>query len=224
MKLNHFIAGLGLLVAATLASCGGGSNGSSSENCLIFGEVPAVYADYEAQCAKIEETALNSEADYKKASSQIDELKDEYRIKIEEAGRKLADKPVEVTAGEDFRVVTPITLSFKEFANNVNAMFNVNGEVEAARDIPVEVTESWLKSHDVQYLMVPLMLIGLDEQGNETTSARIGSFKGFKVVDGKLLLPAGTKAELQPVPYSDNDYEKYVKVKSVKLGLDTSKL
>lgn len=227
MKLNHLIAGLGLLATVTLASCGGGSNGSgasSSENCLIFGEVPAVYADYEARCAKIEETALDSDADYKQASSQIDELKEEYRLKIEEAGKKLADKPVEVTAGEDFRVVTPITLSFKEFANSVNAMFNVNGEVEAARDIPVEVTESWLKSHDVQYLMVPLMLIGLDEQGNEATSARIGSFKGFKVVDGKLLLPAGTKAELQPVPYSDNDYEKYVKVKSVKLGLDTSKL
>ena len=77
-------------------------------------------------------------------------------------------------------------------------------------------------SHVVNYLYLPLMLIGCDEQGSEVTSSRIGYFKGFKVVDGKLMLPAGTKAELEAVPYSNNDYDSYVKVKSVKLAFDTS--
>lgn len=227
MKLNNLIAGFSLLAATVMTSCGGStgsSSGSSSENCLIFGEVPALYADYEAQRAKIEESAQKSEADYKKASAQIDELKAEYRTKIEEAGKKLAGQPIEITDGGDFKIVQPLSLSFKEFANNVRAVFNVAGEVEAARDLPVEVTESWLKSHDVNYTFIPLMLTGCDEQGAEVTSARIGSFKGFKVVDGKLILPAGTKAELQTVPYNKNDYDNYVKVKSVKLTLDTSKL
>lgn len=223
MKLKHLIASMSLLAVSTLVSCGG-SNSSSSENCMIFGEVPGLYAEYQTQRDKIGESAMNSEADSKKASAQADELKEEYRVKIEEAGKKLDGQPIEITPGEDFKIVKPVSFSFKEFANNINAMFTVDGEVEAARDIEVSVTEPWLKSHDVQYLYVPLMLIGCDEQGAEVTSARIGSFKGFKVVDGRLILPAGTKAELQPVPYSNNDYDSYVKVKSVKLGLDTSKL
>ena len=190
----------------------------------MFGEVPAIYADYEAQRDKIEESAQKSEADYKKASAQIDELTEQYRAKIEEAGRKLDGQPIEITLGEDFKVVSPVSLSFKEFANSVRSMYDVKGEIETAKDITLEVTESWLKSHDVQYLMLPLMLIGCDEQGAEVTSARIGYLKGFNVADGKLVLPAGTKAELETVPYGDNDYDDYILVKSVRLALDTKKL
>lgn len=224
MKLNSLIAGASLIAVAALASCGGSSSSSSSENCMIFGEVPGIYADYQTQRDKIEQSAQESEADYKKASTDMDKLQEEYRVKIEEAGKKFAGQPIEIAPNEDFKVVKPISLSFKEFANSINAMFNVDGEVEAARDVMVSVTESWLKSHDVQYLNLPLMLVGCNEQGDEVTSARIGYFKGFKVVDGEVVLPAGTKAYLEPVPYADNDYEKYVQVKTVKLALDTSKL
>lgn len=213
---------MALLGAVALTACSGG--GSSSENCLVFGEVPAIYADYQAQRDKIEESAQKSEASYKKASSQIDELKEQYRAKIEEAGKKLDGQPIEISTGEDFKVVSPVSLSFKEFANSVNSMYDVKGDIETAKDINLDVTESWLRSHDVQYLILPLMLIGCDEQGTEVTSARIGSFKGFKVVDGKLVLPTGTKAQLETVPYSDNDYDNYVRVKSVRLALDTKKL
>lgn len=222
MKFSSLITGISLFAIAALSSCG--NSGSSTENCLIFGDVPGIYAEYQTQRDKIEQSAQESETGYKKASNQIDELKEEYRIKIEEAGKKLAGQPIEIAPGEDFKIVKPISLSFKEFANNVNAMFTVDGEVEAARDIAVNVSESWLKSHDVQYLYLPLMLVGCNEQNAEVTRARIGSFKGFQVVDGKLVLPAKTKAELQPVPYSDNDYDNYIQVKSVKLTLDTSKL
>lgn len=222
MKFSSLITGISLFAIAALSSCG--NSGSSTENCLIFGGVPGIYAEYQTQRDKIEQSAQESETGYKKASNQIDELKEEYRIKIEEAGKKLAGQPIEIAPGEDFKIVKPISLSFKEFANNVNAMFTVDGEVEAARDIAVNVSESWLKSHDVQYLYLPLMLVGCNEQDAEVTRARIGSFKGFQVVDGKLVLPAKTKAELQPVPYSDNDYDNYIQVKSVKLTLDTSKL
>lgn len=222
MKINYLIAGISLLAAAILASCGG--SGSSTESCMIFGDVPGIYADYQTQRDKIGESAQKSESDYKKASSQIDELKEQYRAKIEEAGKKLDGRPIEIASGEDFKVVKPISLSFKEFANNLNAAFNVDGEIETAKNITIEVSESWLKSHDVQYLYMPLLLIGCDEQGTEVTSARIGTFKGFQVIDGKLVLPAGIKAELQTVAYNKNDYDDYIKVRSVKLALDTSKL
>lgn len=222
MKINYLIAGVSLLAAAILASCGG--SGSSTESCMIFGDVPGIYADYQTQRDKIEESAQKSESDYKKASAQIDELKEQYRAKIEEAGKKLDGQPIEIASGEDFKVVKPISLSFKEFANNLNAAFTVDGEIETAKNITIEVSESWLKSHDVQYLYMPLLLIGCDEQGTEVTSARIGTFKGFQVIDGKLVLPAGIKAELQTVAYNKNDYDDYIKVRSVKLALDTSKL
>lgn len=222
MKINYLIAGVSLLAAAILASCGG--SGSSTESCMIFGDVPGIYADYQTQRDKIGESAQKSESDYKKASAQIDELKEQYRAKIEEAGKKLDGQPIEIASGEDFKVVKPISLSFKEFANNLNAAFTVDGEIETAKNITIEVSESWLKSHDVQYLYMPLLLIGCDEQGTEVTSARIGTFKGFQVIDGKLVLPAGIKAELQTVAYNKNDYDDYIKVRSVKLALDTSKL
>lgn len=213
---------IALMGAFALSACSGG--GSSTEECMIFGEVPGVYAEYQTQRDKLEEAAQQSEGDYKEASAKIEELKEQYRAKIEEAGKKLDGKPIEIAADEDFKVVKPVSLSFKEFANSVNAMFTVDGEVEVARDIMIDVSESWLASHDVNYLVMPLMLIGCDDQGAEVTSARIGSFKGFKVVDGKVVLPAGTKATLESVPYSDNDYDNYVKVKSVKLALDKSRL
>lgn len=210
---------MALLGVLALTGCSGGA--TSSENCMVFGEVPGIYADYEAQRDKIEESGRKSEADSKEALAKLDDLKEQYRAKIEEAGRKLDGKPIEITSGEDFKVVKPITLSFKEFANGVRSTFNVDGEIEAAKDITLEVTESWLSSHDVQYLIVPLLLIGCDEGGAEVTSARIGVFKGFKVANGKLILLAGTKAELQTVNYGNNYYNDYIRVKSVRLALDT---
>lgn len=213
---------MALLGIVAMTACSSGGN--SSENCMVFGEVPAIYADYQAQREKIEESAQKSAADYEKASSQIDELNEEYRAKIEEAGKKLDGQPIEITPDEDFNVVSPVNLSFKEFANRMSSTYDVKGEIVTAKDINLDVTDSWLKSHDVQYLMLPLMLIGCDEQGAEVTSVRIGSIKGFKVIDGKLVLPAGTKADLETTYYGDNEYESYVRVKSVKLALDTEKL
>lgn len=222
MKINHLIAGISLLATAVIASCG--SSSSSTEKCLIFGEVPNIYADYQTHRDKIEAEIVDSKLDYKKGSAQIDEMKEKYRAKIEEAGKKLDGQTIELTPVEDFKVVKPISISFKEFANNVNAVFTVGGEVETAKDVTIDVTESWLKSHDVEYLYVPLLMVGCDEQGVEVTKDRIGYFKGFKVIDSKVVLPAGTKAELETVAYNKNDYESYTKVKSVKLALDTSKI
>ncbi|MDE6459289.1 MAG: hypothetical protein K2K52_00450, partial [Paramuribaculum sp.] len=219
MKLYHLITGMSVLAIATLTSCG--SSGSSSDNCRIFGEVPGIYADYQAQRDKIEDSAKKSESDYKKASARLDELKEQYRTKIEEAGKKLDGQPIEIVSGEDLNIVSPLSLSFKEFANGVNSVFNVNGEVEAAKDVTIEVTESWLKSHNVEYLYVPLLIVGYDEQGAEVTKDRIGCFKGFTVVGGKVVLPSGTKAELQTVAYNKNKYDDYIKVRAVKLALDT---
>ncbi|MDE6651208.1 MAG: hypothetical protein K2K08_02255, partial [Paramuribaculum sp.] len=61
MKLYHLITAMGVAIA-TLTSCG--SSGSSSDNCWIFGEVPGIYADYQAQRDKIEDSAKKSESDY----------------------------------------------------------------------------------------------------------------------------------------------------------------
>ena len=67
-------------------------------------------------------------------------------------------------------------------------------------------------------------MVGCDEKGVEVTKNRIGYFEGFKVIDGKVVLPAGTNAELETVAYNNNYFENYTKVKSVKLTLDTSKM
>ena len=222
MKLYQLVAGVCLLALASLASCG--SAGSSNENCLIYGEVPSLYADYQTQYDKIKESAQKSESDYKKASARLEELKDEYRAKIEEAGKKLDGKPIEINPGEDFNVVTPLSFSFKEFGNSINAVFVVNGEVTAAKDVVIEVSESWLKQHNVEYLYLPLLIVGCDAQGAEVTKDRIGCFKGFTVVDNKVVLPSGTKAELQTTAYNKNKFDDYKKVASVKLALDTSKM
>lgn len=224
MKIKNLIAGMALLSAITLTACGGSSSTSTSGNCLVFGEVPALYSGYQTERDKIEESATKSGGDYKKASADIDELKASYRAKIEAAGKQLDGKPIEIAPSEDFKVVSPVSISFKEIANNVNAVFSVAGDIETARDVTIDVTEAWLKSHDVTYLYLPLMLSGCDGEGLEVTSCRIGYFKGLTVVDGKVILPQGVKAVLQTVAYNRNQYEDWIKVKSVKLTLDTSRL
>lgn len=45
---------MALLGVLALTGCSGGA--TSSENCMVFGEVPGIYADYEAQRDKIEES------------------------------------------------------------------------------------------------------------------------------------------------------------------------
>ena len=209
-----------IVLAGAMALTGCSGSGSASDNCPVFGEVPALYADYDAQRDKIRE----SESDHKVAQTKIDELKEQYRAKIEAAGKSLDGKPIEVASSDDFKVEQPLSLTFKEFANGLNSAYTVNGEVVAAKDVAFDVSESWLKSHDVDYLMLPLMLTGLDKQGAELTSVRIGSFKGFKVADGKVILPAGTKAELQDTYYNKNDYDNLSRVKSVALTVDTKPL
>lgn len=105
-----------------------------TDSAAVVGEVPAIYADYQAQRDKIEESAQKSEASYKKASSQIDELKEQYRARIEEAGKKLDGQPIEISTGADFKVVSPVSLSFKEFANSVNSMYDVKAIYDDAKD------------------------------------------------------------------------------------------
>ncbi|MGN0237093.1 MAG: hypothetical protein ACI4AK_03290 [Lepagella sp.] len=221
---NFKLSIMALLGVIALTACSDAGSSSSFQSCPVFGDVPGIYADYEAQRDKIEESAQNSEEAAKAASAKIDELKVQYRAKIEEAGKKLNGQPIEIAPSEDFKVAQPISLTFKEFANGLNSAYDVAGEVEAATDVALEVSESWLKSHDLEYLNLPLLLVGCDEQGAEVTSTRIGVYKGFKEADGKVILPAGTKAELQTTYYNNNDYENYLRVKSVKLLLDTKSL
>lgn len=221
MKTNKLTM-MALSGVFALTACSGG--GTTSQTCMVFGEVPGIYADYEAQRDEIEESAQGTESAAQAALAKLEELEEQYRAKIEEAGMKLNGQPIEIVTTEDFIVAQPISLSFKEFANGLNSAYDVTGEIEVAKDITLDASESWLKSHDVTYISLPLLLVGCDEQGAEVTSARIGVFKGLKEVDGKLILPAGTKAILETTYYNKNEYDNYIQVKSVKLVLDTKQL
>lgn len=206
----------GLILSACSGSGAGTSNSGSSKECKIFGEVPAIYAEYESEKDKLQGEEGSNE--------KIEVLKEEYKAKIEEAGKKLDGQPIEISGSENFNVEKPLTLSFKEFANNLNAMFNVDGRIVTVKEIPFEVTESWLNSHDLEYVYLPVMLAGFDDQGVEVTTARIGTIKGLQVKEGKPVLPSGAAVELQPVSYSVNDYDKYAKVATVRIVIDESTL
>ena len=211
------------IIAFMFASCGGGT--SSKSDALLFGAVPEVYLNYEAETAALLEKAQNSN-DIKELQSineKGEALKESLHGELEKAAQAWSGTTLEISVGDNLKVVTPITVTFESFFNSTSPQFTLTGDVETAQEINANYSADLLKyynSRKDQLLTYGVLLIGLDEQGQELVSQRIGSLQ-LAWVNDQVVIPAGTKVAFDSkLAFKNGSAEAYTKIKSLTLKVD----
>lgn len=206
MKRTIKLMAVAAIAAATMTSCGGGS----SSEALLFGKVPAIYAELKAEKDAIKEDAksISSVSDFADLAEKENKIKEEYTGKLEEAAKALDGKEITFAEG-DIKVTAPISLTYKSISkSDLAPSFEINGTAEAAADITPESTYS-----QIAYIVY---IVGYDADNQEVFTNRAGLIYGEKVGD-KDVIKAGTQIKFETLYFSARQAEEYSKATSLKL-------
>lgn len=213
------------IAAFVLASCGKGGSSFTSD-ALLFGAIPDIYLEYETETAALLEKAQQSDNinDLQSINEKGEALKDNLHGKLEEAAQAWSGKTLDVTVGEDLTVITPITVTFDGFFSSTSPQYTLNGDVETTQEIDAKYNDNLLKyysSRQNELLTYGVLLVGLDEQGQEIVSQRVGSVQ-LAWANNHVVIPAKTKVKFDnKLSFNDNNAEKYTKIKSLTLKVDS---
>ena len=151
-------------------------------------------------------------------------LKEELQGKLEKAAQAWSGTTLDVAVGEDLTIVAPITVTSDGFFSSTSPQFTLTGDVETAQEIDANYSETLLKyysSRQDQLLTYGVLLVGLDEQGQELVSQRVGSVQ-LAWVNDHVAIPAKTKVSFDnKLSFNDGAAEAYTKVKSLMLKVDS---
>lgn len=214
------------IAAVAMTSCGGGKTGSSaSSDALLFGAVPGIYLDYEQETnALLEEAqACDNPKDLQAINEKGEALKENLKGELEKAAQAWSGTTPEVTTSEELKVNAPLTVTFDGFASSTSPKFTIAGDIETAQEINANYNEDLLKYYSTrqdELLTYGVLLIGLDEQGQEITSQRIGSLQ-LAWANDQVVIPAGTKVVFDDkLTFMEKKAEAYTKIKSLKIKAD----
>ena len=211
------------IAALALASCGGGGGASSSS--LLFGAVPGVYLNYETETAALLEKAEKSNdiKDLQAINEEGEALKEALHGELEKAAQAWSGTTLDVAVGEELKVVAPVTVAFDGFFSSTSPQFTLAGDVETVQEINANYSADLLKYYSTrqdQLLTYGVFLIGLDEQGQELVSQRVGSVQ-LAWVNDQVVIPAGTKVAFDSkLAFKNGSAEAYTKIKSLTLKVD----
>ena len=151
-------------------------------------------------------------------------LKENLHGELEEAAQAWSGKTLDVAAGEDLTVITPITVTFDGFFSSTSPQYTLSGDVETAREIDAKYSANLLKyysSRQNELLTYGVLLVGLDEQGQQIVSQRVGSVQLAWATD-RVVIPAKTKVKFDSkLAFNDGAADKYAKIKSLTLKVDS---
>jgi len=227
MKKNLFSVALAAILSLTIASCGGGM--SSSSESMLFGKVPGIVEKYNTENDRLKEEfrKCDSESEGRKLFEKAQTLEAETFAKAEEAGQAWSGSTLDLASDAIFEVKTPLTVAFDGFfsKSDFTVKYNLSGEVVIARDCIWEpltdneksIVEMTLKDGIQSYSIAIVHIIGLDAEGNEITSNRIGAVK-LAIIDGNVGVAANTPVKFENLVMSEKLVDQYPLVKSLKLG------
>lgn len=223
MKFNFFVA---IAISAfAVISCGGSAGSASSSDAMLFGKVPGIYLNYEKETAALLEKAQQSTdlKDLQAIDEKGEALKENLHGELEKAAQAWSGTTLEVTVGEELKINTPLTVTFDGFASSVSPRFVVAGDVETTQEINANYKESLIKYYSTrqdQLLTYGVLLVGLDEQGQEVVSQRVGSLQ-LAWANDQVVISAGTKVAFDDkLSFKDGSAEKYLQIKSLLLKVD----
>lgn len=206
MKCIKFVA-LASILTPMIFSC----SGAGSSDTLLFGSLPGVYGQFQAEEAQLQEEAKNitSEAEKAKLIEKSEKMKEEWSGKIEESAKALDGKTIEF-AESDIKVTEPISLQFDGFFSEIDMtpQFKINGSAEAPAEI--NTGEMYLGTSENVYI------VGYNAEGQEVYKINAG-FIPVENVDGKAVVKAGTAVNFDTLYFSEKKAEEYEAAKSLKL-------
>lgn len=175
---NYFIISA-VISAFLLTSCGGGMKTIKNE---FLGEIPSIEKHYAEKTAE-KEKELKESKDINKAfklSKEVDELKEEWKTKVEEAfkaGLPVKSLPFESMGSKAYSVDMVTVASATK--SNISLKFSVT------------VLEDLKNEWDITVKDLFIYFKAVDKSGND-----IEGSKTVAVNFGRIEMKAGTKAEL----------------------------
>lgn len=207
MKCINLVA-FAAILTPTLFSC---SENSASSDTPLFGSLPGVYAQFQAEENILKEEAKNikSEADKAKLIEKSEKMNEKWSAKIEESAKFLNGKTIDFSES-DIKVTRPMSLEFDGFTNKSDIVpkFKVNGSAE----IPSEINTGLVYISPSQNVYI----VGYNAEGEQVYKVKTG-FVPVQNVDGKAVVKAGTNVDFTPVYYSGKNTEEYQIAKTLKL-------
>lgn len=190
MKCNiKFLTVVAVMVAA-LTSCGGGAS-------RLFGDLPDIYIERDAAIKELREDGADEsrmQYEYKK-----------FRKKLESAAKEISGKPVRCVKSDDFKITSPLSLSYiGESSSGYN--FSCDVGAQAAEDIVIEVPDA-----NTEYTNCSVYLLGYDSEGEVLFCWSIGSID-CEHKDGKITIKAGTPVKIGVDFFGANIFFKESKV------------
>lgn len=224
-----FIAAFLMVSAVALTSCGGGS-GSSSDS-RFFGKVPGIFADMIEKNEALKERYKNcsSEDEAKKLMAEAESAEKEFSVKLEDAGKALDGKTIEIQSTPEITVNSPITLSFDGFQSKLDMTprFRLAGDVVAGQGYQSEDCKSISAGggdlSKYTGLSQHVYLIGLDDAGTQVFSSTVAYFPIGLMSDSELGVKAGTKLEFETFTINKKNVEGCLKATSLQLSYSSGK-
>ncbi len=193
-----------------LYSCSGGAGSSDTP---LFGPIPGLYEQFQAEKDKITKEAENIKTEAEKAAliEKSTKMTEQWGVKLEEGAKSLNGKPVEFEVS-NLMVNEPISLEFEGLKGKSDLLptFKVNGR--AVADADIDTGFDYVLPSEMVYI------VGYDAEGQLVYKVKAGSIPAQNV-DKKSVVKAGTAVTLSKVQFSSKNVEEYKAAKTLKLEI-----
>lgn len=224
LKLTAMVA----IAMATLAlsSCGGGVGSSDSK---FFGKVPGIYSEMTGKKEAMQEKFKTCESQDEAMKLMADAVKaeKEYESKLEEAGKALDGKTIEIESTPEITVNSPITLTFDGFwsKSDLEPKFKMEGDVVAAQNYQSEDSKKLSTGDPSRYVGMgqQVFLVGYDDAGTRVFSQKVAYFPMDLISESALGVKAGTPLKFETFQITEKNVEGCLKATSLKLSYESEK-
>lgn len=227
MKVLKLTAMVAIAMATlTLSSCGGGVGSSDSK---FFGKVPGIYSEMTGKKEAMQEKFKTCESQDEAIKLMADAVKaeKEYESKLEEAGKALDGKTIEIESTPEITVNSPITLTFDGFwsKSDLEPKFKMEGDVVAAQNYQSEDSKKLSTGDPSRYVGMgqQVFLVGYDDAGTRVFSQKVAYFPMDLISESALGVKAGTPLKFETFQITEKNVEGCLKATSLKLSYESEK-
>ncbi len=216
MKLTRTITFATLSLALAFVACGESSS-TSADDAMLFGQVPAIVANCNQQVKLLRQEWKHCKSPSTKSEirEKIERVQAETNQAVEQAAPLWSGVTIDITSDGQFTVESPVTASYDKLFTDMEPQYNLSGQIVVAKNYLVDLDPSVLDRNPDTGTSV--LLVGLDENGNEVITTQIGFAKIEKLSETNVIVRAGTPVRIDPIHMSAKKADKYLEIKTLKL-------
>lgn len=209
MKEIKLLAAIVTATIMTLLSCSGSVKGS--DNVLVFGSLPSVYAELCNEQDNLRAKLKNAKSETEKAElkEEIKKLNEKWAYKLEKTAETLNGKEINFTEGL-FKVTSPVSLTFEKLDGEyLVPCFKINGSAQTIEPLSLVKNSA---NHQV-YISF------FDANDRELFKSPVGEIPRSLTDDNSLEIPAGTQVKFGTLTLDYMALDIYPQIKTVKLTI-----